>query len=751
MADGILKGVRIVDMATGIAAPVAAMVLAEVGADVIKVEPRAGDRQRGTPGFAVWNRSKRSVVLDIASEPDRLDQLLGGADAFFHSYTPDEAKALGLDDAALKARHPHLIVCAMTAFPAGLPTSSTPARDTLMFAESGIMDEQKGVRRDGPIYLRLPLGSWCGWNLACAGVLARLIHRNRGGCPGPAHSSLFQGALVPMSMHWYRAEKPTPGLSRGLPKDIIATIFECADGVWLHIMTGVDQTPMVKAEFDKRGAAWVEKADADVGPGYWVPFPHYGAVRDVLKTRPHHEWLDHFRQHDVPVQPVLEMGQILFDEQARINKYVVDVDDPVFGATSQPGVPFTVTPAPQVRHGCRPLGADTEAVFAEAKPPAPAPSRARNDGRAPLAGVKVLDMGGALAGPLCPMLLADLGAEVIKVEPIQGDMMRPIEASFVGCQRGKRSIALQLKDPASREVVERLVGWADIVHHNLRMPAARKLGIDYTSLKQIKSDLIYCHTSSYGPEGPRKDWPGMDQMFQSSCGWELAGAGRDNPPIWHRFGFTDHLCAMASLQAVLLALYHRDRTGEGQFVTASLLGATTLSASETIVLPDGNVSPFEQLDSMQLGLGAFERIYAVRDGWIAVSEPDPVKQTAMCAALAAQTPSACELALASLTQSEALRKLRASKAACAPVRLSQREAFLDSPDNRAVGLYARYQHAMYGTFEQPGVFWNFGDLSIAPTRPPTVLGQHTTEVLMGLGYGGAEIEAFYERKLVATS
>ena len=750
MTRGVLEGVRIIDMATGIAAPVAAMVLAEVGADVIKVEPPGGDRQRGTPGFSVWNRSKRSVVLDLPAESARLEQLLTGADALFHSYVPDEAAALGLDDASLQKRHPHLIVCAMTAFPGSLSAASTPPRDTLMFAESGIMDEQQGVRRDGPIYLRLPLGSWCGWNLACAGVLARLIHRNRGGRPGVAHSSLFQGALVPMSMHWYRAEKPTPGLERGLPKDIVATIFECGDGVWLHIMTGVDHTPMIKEEFEKRGAAWVERADADVGPGYWVPFPHFGAVRDVLKTRPHHEWLQHFREHDVPVQPVLEMGKILFDEQARINKYVVDVDDPVFGATKQAGVPFTLNPPPRVRHGCRPLGADTEGVFAEARPRAPALRRDANDGRAPLTGVKVLDLGGALAGPLAPMLLADLGAEVIKVEPVQGDMMRPIEASFVGCQRGKRAIALQLKDAGAREVIERMVKWADIVHHNLRMPAALKLGIDYDSLRKIKPDLIYCHTSSYGPEGPRKDWPGMDQMFQSSCGWELAGAGQDNPPIWHRFGFTDHLCAMASLQAVLLALYHRDRTGEGQFVTSSLLGATILSASETMIFPDGSLAPFEQLDSMQMGLTPFERIYQVRDGWIAVSEPDTHRQRAMVQALNAGAPLGCEGVLAGMTQAASLRALKTAQVACAPVRLAQRQAFLDSPENRAAGLYARYGHAMYGEFEQPGAFWNFGDLTIAPTRPPTVLGQHTTEVLQYFGYDAQEIEMLYDRKIVVT-
>jgi crotonobetainyl-CoA:carnitine CoA-transferase CaiB-like acyl-CoA transferase len=138
------------------------------------------------------------------------------------------------------------------------------------------------------------------------------------------------------------------------------------------------------------------------------------------------------------------------------------------------------------------------------------------------------------------MLMADLGADVIKVEATTGDPMRWADWPFAGCQRGKRTVALDLKSAASRPALEALVMWADVVHHNLRMPAARRLGLDSASLRSINPDLVFCHTSSYGPIGPRADWPGYDQLFQASCGWERAGAGAGNPPMWHRFGFMDH-------------------------------------------------------------------------------------------------------------------------------------------------------------------------------------------------------------------
>ena len=135
----------------------------------------------------------------------------------------------------------------------------------------------------------------------------------------------------------------------------------------------------------------------------------------------------------------------------------------------------------------------------------------------PLSGVQVVDAGAFLAGPLGPMLLSDLGADVVKVEPPGGEGMRWVEWSFFGCQRGKRGVALDLKSPDARVALDALLARADILHHNLRMPAARRLGLDEATVRAVNPDTVYCHASSYGPEGLRADWPGYDHLFQSSC------------------------------------------------------------------------------------------------------------------------------------------------------------------------------------------------------------------------------------------
>jgi crotonobetainyl-CoA:carnitine CoA-transferase CaiB-like acyl-CoA transferase len=161
-AKGILDDIRIVEVADGIAAPVATTLLAAAGADVVKVEPPGGAATRGTPGFATWNRTKRSVVLDldITAGRTRLGELLAGADVLVHDLVPSRARALGLDDASLRSQHPALVVCGVTGFPICHPDEELPVSDTLVLARSGLMDEQPAVRRDGPTFIRMPLGSW---------------------------------------------------------------------------------------------------------------------------------------------------------------------------------------------------------------------------------------------------------------------------------------------------------------------------------------------------------------------------------------------------------------------------------------------------------------------------------------------------------------------------------------------------------------------------------------------------------------
>jgi crotonobetainyl-CoA:carnitine CoA-transferase CaiB-like acyl-CoA transferase len=746
MTAPVLDGIRVVDLGGSVATLAATLVMAEAGADVVLVEPPGGSPLRERPGFRTWGRSKTSLVLDLtgAAAPDRarLDELLAGADVLVHSLRPSEARALDLDDATLGSRHPHLVASSILGWPVNHAEAEAPVDDQLTLARLGVLDEQLG-RREGPIYVRFPLGTWPSVWLAVIGIMSRLVSRGRTGIAGPAHTSLAQGALVPMMMHWSRAATPSDNLRIGMPKDNMrASLFECGDGRWIHIMPPPpDDTPLMQAVFAEMGPELVAAENARLeGKGFpgWV---NWGAITAAFKRRPAEAWLRNMWENDVPAQEAVELGRIFSDEQARANRYVIDHDDPEVGRITVPGLPLTLDPPTEVRAPAPAVGAGgattTDSWAAAPRATGGPTGRAT---RYPLEGVKVLDFGNFLAGPLGPMLLADLGATVVKVEATTGDPMRWADWPFAGCQRGKRAVALDLKSPASRPAVEALLRWADVVHHNLRLPAARRLGLDAKGVRAVNPDVVFCHVSSYGPTGPRADWPGYDQLFQASCGWERMGAGEGNPPMWHRFGFMDHLCAMSSAAATLMALLQRDRTGRAIDVAGSLLGAGVLTNSETYRTADGELAPVARLDAAQLAIGAGERIAEAADGWIAIAAPSTAQVGALCAALGVADAAAVPDAVRTRRVADLLAALAAAGVPAAQVRRGQQGPFFDDPEHLAAGLVASYRHREWGWFEQPGAMWFFSDQEVKLDRAPPVLGEHTVEVLAEVGLTPAQID-----------
>jgi crotonobetainyl-CoA:carnitine CoA-transferase CaiB-like acyl-CoA transferase len=386
----------------------------------------------------------------------------------------------------------------------------------------------------------------------------------------------------------------------------------------------------------------------------------------------------------------------------------------------------------------------------------------------PLSGIVVLDLGQYLAGPFGPMLLGDLGAEVIKVEPVRGDGMRMAGMPFVGCQRGKLDIAVDVKAPEGLEVVMRLAEMADAVHHNMTKGTAARLGLDYEALRERNPRLVHCNTYAYGAEGPLSDFGGLDPVYQAACGleYEAGPVSEGNPPLYLRFGMTDTANAMVSVVGLLAALYHQRRTGEGQDLWTSLLNGAAVFSSD-VFLVDGEPGPVRPgLDRAQTGVSPCYRLYETQQGWIQVAAFGPGQWSSLCRALGCpdlesydtrEARLAARIAVESVLEAAFATRTAVAwyydlTAAGVDVEVSidtyDGEVALHDADNERLGLVTQYDHPILGNLRQFGSLFDFSETPTGPYSPPPLVGQDTRVILERLGYSGGEIDDLLARGVV---
>jgi crotonobetainyl-CoA:carnitine CoA-transferase CaiB-like acyl-CoA transferase len=374
------------------------------------------------------------------------------------------------------------------------------------------------------------------------------------------------------------------------------------------------------------------------------------------------------------------------------------------------------------------------------------------------------------------MLLAGLGADVIKVatpDTDPGQAMLATSTVLLGCEQGKRSLLVDLKTEQGADLVRRLVARSDVVHHNMVKGVAARLGIDYATLRQVKPDLIYCNTYMYGPEGPLSHLGGNDSLSQALTGWEWDQGGTEegNTPLYYRFGHTDTTNAMSSVVAVLLALAHRDRTGEGQEVWTSLLNAALYGKSDVHLIEDGGASEPPPVNKSQTGLGPLYRLYETLDGWLQVAAVEEHHWPVFCDVVGqpelATDPRFAgadqryrdRLVLEALLEpvfrtQTAIQWRRRFDAAGVPSEISVNtvdgELALFDEDNLRLGVVSETRHATAGRLRQVGNLMSFSDTPSTVLRPPPVSGQHTLEIVRWLGYDDATVEDYLQRRIIAT-
>jgi crotonobetainyl-CoA:carnitine CoA-transferase CaiB-like acyl-CoA transferase len=362
---GALDGVKILDLSWGIAGPLGVMLLAEQGADVVKVEPPGGDPFRAYSGYAVWNRSRRSVTIDLKSDAglEAFLRLVDDADVVVETFRPGVTERLGIGYDALHARNPRLVYLSCPGYPEGHHLADRPGYDALVQASSGQQWEQPGWRM-GPIFLHMPMPSMGACFLVPSGILAALIAREETGRGQHVTTSLFQGALLYTTQIWQHVEKAPAAfhdlMGKSYPPGIHQQmLFEVQGGEWVHssVMSGLTPT---KSQDELLGLE--DPPDPmtflTMAPEEREKFTV--ARRAAYLTHDRDELVESFQSHNHAIEAVITMEEALGSTghphaQLVANGMVATVDDPELGRTTQIGVPINLHGTPGAIQGPQPL------------------------------------------------------------------------------------------------------------------------------------------------------------------------------------------------------------------------------------------------------------------------------------------------------------------------------------------------------------------------------------------------------------
>jgi crotonobetainyl-CoA:carnitine CoA-transferase CaiB-like acyl-CoA transferase len=399
----------------------------------------------------------------------------------------------------------------------------------------------------------------------------------------------------------------------------------------------------------------------------------------------------------------------------------------------------------------------------------------------PLSHIRVLDLGRIMAAPWATQILADLGAEVIKIErPGTGDDTRawgpPFLAAkdgtptreagyFLAVNRGKRSVALDIAKPEGQALARRLAGECDVVVENFKAGALARYGLDAASLRAMKPALIYCSVTGFGQDGPRRDQAAYDFMIQAMCGLMSLTGERDGAPQKVGVPIVDLMTGMYAAVAILAAVAKRERTGGGETIDLAMLdvGAGVLANQAMNWLVGGRVP--HRAGNRHPNIQP-QDVFPAKDGHIVLAVGNDGQFAKLCEAIgraewatdprfarnadrvrneAALTP-ALAGRFADFTRAELTALLDAAGVPCGPINAVP-DVFAD-PQIRHRAMLRHLPHPLAGSVPQVVSPIRMQDAPLAFDRAPPTLGQHTAEVLEGLGIGAAEREALAAKGVI---
>ena len=782
-----LSGTRVVEIASGMAGELAGLVLAQYGADVLKIERPGGARSRRRDGFALWNAGKRNLDLDLTAAAGRADlgDLVGEADVVVQALREETVGRLGVGYDALSAVNRRLVYCAVSGFDPGSPYAHLPGTEGLVATRMGrgsIWHDQ--LERSGPLYPAVPVGAFGAAHGVLQGVLLALRRRDRGGGGTHLHTSLLRGVITYDMWDWFSPQFPEEQRHVDLfdeqgrhirPGGNAFLVVSTKDGRWMHFANL--ESHLFYRVMRAIGLERLYEEPEYAGLPNSIERPAMLRVRRLilerLREKTYEEWAAIFdadgniayeiirQPEEVPEHPQIEHNGHFLNDQGRLTL----------------NAPWTVNgERPAVAHSAARVSAEGPAWGSR---PRPAPT-AWGGGSAGggvgdlLRGVTVLELASYYAGPLATRLLADYGARVIKVEPLTGDPMRAMSAGLSNAQAtmGKESISLDLKSATGQRVLHRLIARADALLHNYRPGTAESLGFGVEDTRRINPNLVYTYSAAYGSSGPICTRPAYDPIPASITAVATRQGGGCLPPsreatlamdadqiaeYSRRIGLTsegvcDVSAAVQAASALCYGLLARERLGTGVVVESTMLGASILANSEVF---DRREPVSDRLRCEGLGLSPLYRLYPSSAGWLFLSCRDAQSWDALRATLlAGEAIAECDFETA--WQREELNGVLERRFAAEPAGdwemrcLAAGVACLAVPASRADlplqdwihegGIMAPVRDHFAGAYYRYAPLI-FGDGEACPERGVPMIGEQTVPILQELGFSAEEVGA----------
>jgi crotonobetainyl-CoA:carnitine CoA-transferase CaiB-like acyl-CoA transferase len=615
---------------------------------------------------------------------------------------------------------------------------------------------------DRPIFTYAPVGAYSAAQLAVQGTLAAIHERSSTGCGQVVTTSLLHGMTAGTMRFAFRREEGRnevlqPNKERSLRHLGISLTFlttECADGRYIQMcarqdhhfknwLKALDLSELLDEERYK---------DAPLG------FRSEGdllemevRLREAMLTKSQAEWMRIFAEEtDVGADPFLDSPEFLRHPQLLANERVAVVEDPTLGPITQLDrlalMPETalgpLRPAPALPTEDVAIGWGQPVYVAHS---VESSGTAAKGASGPLSGITILEVAYFLAGPFGATLLAEMGARVIKVEPMEGDSYRRTGMEFVHMVHGKESICLDLKSLEGKSVLQALIRKSDVLLTSFRPGVPERLGLGVGDALAVNSQLVYLRAASYGTRGPQAHRAAMHSTPNALCGGGIKQGGRGNPPVDD--SYPDPCSGIAVATAILLGLLGRDLHGHGQYIETTMLASAGYTMSNDLV-HYASMSAQDAPDGDQLGLNPLYRLYRTLDGWLflaVVQEHESKVFYKLIAPEAAglgglhshpETLSATlEAVFATASTAHWIQRLRTAGLSVADADQDPYEEFL-----RRAGVLSPAAHPDYGAYWRldPRVSFSGHERD---RRPAAGLGEHTLSLLTELARSDEEIQA----------